>query len=201
LYNFCTDVIDRIGGELRDYDVRLAAQLGDTLKGTDLIDIFRQTRGVERGYTLWRGGKGVSRIDRVYMDGALVGKVTAVNFHPVPFQAEGHRIVEVEVREALERGPGYWKLNTSLLKDSAYAELIRETWAEVREEKGDFGDVGQWWDYAKSLVRTVSVDHARRVRRGEWWVNWREREGQTEGRSGGWLWITVGTRGVGMGDG
>jgi hypothetical protein len=72
--------------------------------------------------------------------------------------------VEVEMRENLERESGYWKFNTSLLKDSAYVEQIREAWGEMRGRKGEFEDRAEWWDCAKSLVRTISVDHAKKER-------------------------------------
>jgi hypothetical protein len=73
-------------------------------------------------------------------------------------------MVEVEMREDLERGPGYWKFNTSLLKDSAYVERIREAWGEMRGHKGEFKDRAEWWNCAKSLVRTISVDYAKKER-------------------------------------
>ncbi|MEL6802457.1 MAG: reverse transcriptase family protein, partial [Bacteroidota bacterium] len=101
------------------------------------------------------------------MNQELVGKVTKVTSRPVLGQTTGHRMVELEIEEGLDIGRGYWKFNVSLLRDSAYGELIRGTWGEARGDKGDFEDVGQWWDYAKCLLRTVTIDFAKEKRREE----------------------------------
>ena len=101
------------------------------------------------------------------MEEDLIGRVTSVTSRSVLGQNVGHKMVEVEITEGLELGKGYWKLNTSLLRDENYANLIKETWIEAREDKNDFANVGEWWDFVKILMRNLTVDFAKTKRQEE----------------------------------
>jgi exonuclease III len=101
-FNFCMNGIDRASGTLSKADIGAAAKLSEILSRMGLIDSFRHVKKEVREYTYWSGVKGVSRIDRVYMNKSLVDELIGVNHLQVPSQTEGpslcHRIVEVEIR-------------------------------------------------------------------------------------------------------
>ena len=164
-FNFVEEDRDREGGaSMNDHDRTLVRKFNDTMGVWELQDVFRAVRGDDDDFTYCHYVGARSRIDRVYVEAELVGRVTKVTSKPVLGQTKGHRMVRIEVEEGLDLGRGYWKFNVSLLRDSAYVELIRETWAEAREDKGVFQGVGEWWDYVKVLLRTVTIDFARRKR-------------------------------------
>ena len=58
-----------------------------------------------------------------------------------------------------QRGSGFWKLNTSLLKDESYVNLIKETFHETREEYTGDETVGRTllmgYDKVKNRCRFV----------------------------------------------
>ena len=37
------------------------------------------------------------------------------------------KMIEIEIAEDIEIGKGYWKFNTSLLRDKEYTEMIKNT--------------------------------------------------------------------------
>ena len=52
-----------------------------------------------------------------------------------------NKMVFVEIDEGLEMGKGYWKFNTSNLRDQKYNDEIKQTWAEIKEMKTDFDNM------------------------------------------------------------
>ena len=84
-----------------------------------------------------------------------MGKITNMEMRPIIGQNAGHKMVFVEIDEGLEMGKGYWKFNTSNLRDQKYNDEIKQTWVEAKEMKGDFDNAGEWWDFSKRLLRNV----------------------------------------------
>ena len=65
------------------------------------------------------------------------------------------------------RGPGFWKLNASLLADAEYIELIRKTINEVAKEYQNNNEVDAilLWDTMKLKVRSSSLCYARQKKK------------------------------------
>ena len=64
-----------------------------------------------------------SRLDRVYVSDMSVNNVVKYKHILSPF-VKSHRIVTFSIRENVERGPGFWKMNTSIIPDQAYERVI-----------------------------------------------------------------------------
>ena len=60
------------------------------------------------------------------------------------------------------RGPGYWKLNTHLLTETQYVELIQKTIADVCKEYEGQSEVDKilLWDVIKMKIREASLCYA-----------------------------------------
>ena len=60
------------------------------------------------------------------------------------------------------RGPGYWKLNTHLLTETQYVELIQKTIADVCKEYEGQSEVDKilLWDVIKMKIREASLRYA-----------------------------------------
>ena len=71
--------------------------------------------------------------------------------------------LEMEELENELRGPGYWKMNCSLLADEEYANSVKElipTWAAVgRKELSDGRSV---WDWIKYNIRAHASWHSKK---------------------------------------
>ena len=55
----------------------------------------------------------------------------------------------------------------SLLKDTAYIELIREEYRKAREEKEEFENRKEWWDWVKTVIRMTTVEYSREKARSQ----------------------------------
>ena len=64
------------------------------------------------------------------------------------------------------RGPGYWKLNTHLLTDVDYINLIKTTINKVTKEyeKDDTVDAILLWDVLKMQIRASSIKYSKEYR-------------------------------------
>ena len=49
--------------------------------------------------------------------------------------------------------PGKWKLNTTILKDSAFVDAVTSFWVYWRTRKASFRSLSQWWDRGKERVK------------------------------------------------
>ena len=166
-FNFVMEERDRQGGLLSAYDLLLRRRFRDKMDGWLLRDVFRELKGDEEDFTFThlRGAK--SRIDRIYVEDDMIGEVAIIESHSVLGQDVGHKMVTIHVNDDLVLGKGYWKLNVSLLRDSNYADLIRDTWIESRQDKAEFANVGEWWDFAKKWVKNKTIEYAKAKRKEE----------------------------------
>ena len=92
---------------MNDHDRTLVRKFNDTMGGWELQDVFRAVRGDDDDFTYCHYVGARSRIDRVYVEAELVGRVTEVTSKPVLGQTKGHRMVRIEVEEWLDLGRGY----------------------------------------------------------------------------------------------
>ena len=65
------------------------------------------------------------------------------------------------------RGPGFWKLNASLLADEEYIDLIKKTINEVAKEYENNNEVDATllWDTMKMKIRSSSLCYARQKKK------------------------------------
>ena len=169
-FNFVEKPEDRRGREisgLNGYDISLTNKFHNATAGWELKDIFRESRGEETGFTYCHECGWQSRIDRVYSDPDFLAKVSELHMQPFLGETTGHQSVWLKIEEGLKLGKGYWKFNVSLLRDRAYTEEITETWNEARDDKEDFNNIGEWWDYAKRLMTSATISYATNKRQNE----------------------------------
>ena len=68
------------------------------------------------------------------------------------------------------RGPNYWKLNTEVLTETDYEELITDIIQQHVPNQSDYPDILQWWDSLKNRIRTETIRYCKqraRTQRGE----------------------------------
>ena len=70
--------------------------------------------------------------DSYYLSpGETVKNITNIKYIQTPFG--GHRILSFIKKGQNEKGKGYYKMNTSILKDTKYREIVEETINELEE--------------------------------------------------------------------
>ena len=58
------------------------------------------------------------------------------------------------------KGPNYWKLNTSILKDQEYKNIITSFWDYWIKQKSLFKNLTEWRDVGKNHIKSLSISYS-----------------------------------------
>ena len=89
-----------------------------------IIDPFRVQCPKKKLYS-FIAPTGRSRGDRVYVSEDNIKTVTNIKYINTPFNS-AHKILTFDLNEQQKIGPGFWKMNSSILNDLAYKREIEE---------------------------------------------------------------------------
>ena len=125
----------------------------------DMVDPFREQNPKRRVWSFV--GTGVaksSRIDRIYVKSTNVNDITNMKYLHTPFH--GHKVFAFNIKNDIEWGKGYYKLNTSIFEDEEYDKLVDETVAEVR--RLHCRSPGEKWEVFLLSMKTKSIKYSTR---------------------------------------
>lgn len=126
-FNFVEHDLDRtnrIRSGKNHMDTILAKPWEAFANELDLTDPFRARNPLKRMYSyIHTKDNAKSRIDRIYLNDENCNDLLAYKHIHTTF-SKAHKIVTFSLNEHCERGQGYWKMNTSILKDRAHQTLI-----------------------------------------------------------------------------
>ena len=76
-----------------------------------------------------------------------------------------HSSITLELEDIKEgpRGPGFWKLNTSLLARSDYVEMINKEFPNWLKDAKDLSDKRVKWDSLKFKIKTSSIAYSKKT--------------------------------------
>ena len=74
-------------------------------------------------------------------------------------------ILTLRSKDYAQRGPGFWKINNSLLKDNAFIEQLQNKIPEYKEKYCCLEDKGLTWDMIKMEIRGFCVQYCKRKNR------------------------------------
>ena len=74
--------------------------------------------------------------------------------HLVPYPLSDHSalLVSVFVPGVLPPCPGFWKLNTSVLGEDGYVQLITSFWNGWCTKMTSFSSLAKWWEVGKREI-------------------------------------------------
>ena len=154
-FNFIDNPRDKKNG-LNSKDRLLNTVWVPFLEEMDLVDPFREQNP---NRTVWSFvGNGNSRIDRVYIDSVSMGRVTNLKYIRTPFH--GHRILSFHLKNTVEWGKSYFKLNTSLFEDEQYATIVDEAIDEVGRLTNR--NIKEKWEIFMMSMKTKSIRYSSR---------------------------------------
>ena len=157
-FNFIDHEKDKING-LNNTD-RLACKIWQPfLAEVDMVDPYREQIPNRRIWSFIGTGKaGNSRIDRIYVNSINMKNITNMRYIQTPFG--GHRILVFTNKILNEKGKGYYKLNTSILKDPQYREMVAETISEIEELQ--HGDAIERWEIFLLTIKSKSISYSQK---------------------------------------
>jgi len=129
-----------------------------------LHDIWRIKNPNQQSFTWDRCSFFVfCRLDYWLISDKLHDLVTDVDI--LPSIKSDHSAVFLDLEEIKEnnRGPGYWKLNTTLLANEEYKKMTNDKLPIWLEEAKDLKDRRSIWDWIKFNSRTDSIIFSKRL--------------------------------------
>ncbi len=147
------------------------AALNSLLAATQTFPVWR-TRHPRDTIFSWDhpSGRFSSRIDMIWAPMCLDQYITDCQYHTLFFSDHCYMLLKFHLGDAFARGPGVWKLNTSLLDDLEYCSLIRSFWAFWKTQETSSTDSSSpsifaspldWWDQGKFYLCKVTRIFAR----------------------------------------
>ena len=164
-FNVILDLeIDRKGGsKLTNFKSQEIIQ--QWLSEKDLVDIWRVQNPDRKMYT-WSRKKPIkifSRLDYFLVSFGLQGYINKTDILP-GFKSDHSAIKISLVISSNKRGPGFWKLNCSLLENEKYIKRIKDTIKETIEFNTS-ADPTLLWETIKCKVRGDTISYAANIRR------------------------------------
>ena len=98
-----------------------------------------------------------SRIDIIGCPLVWSHSVLSCEIVPCPFSDHAAVTMVTPLPLPFPRGPGRWKLNTAILKDSVFCSSFKEFWAYWRTHKSSFHSLLAWWDHGKERIKGLAV--------------------------------------------
>ncbi len=153
-FNSVMEARDRTSGKVESCHTHFK----NLLKHNSVTDVFRKKNPNDDGYT-WTNPanpKQKSRLDYILLTNYLYQfvKECIVKHSPTP----DHSAVLCQLSIIYKkRGPGYWKLNTSVLKERDYHEGIKHTIQKTKNEYKHILTSGHLWDLCKIRIKEYSI--------------------------------------------
>lgn len=127
--------------------------LVENLKLKDATEILH-IQGIHYTYI---GHPTSSRIDRFYMSQCIGSNL--YNYKTITVSFSNHKAVIIQITnlpKAKEIGPGYWKLNCSLLSNQMIIDDFQRNWKLWHIKKSLFSSLTEWWEtYAKKNDKEI----------------------------------------------
>ncbi len=147
--------MDKSGGSLVYNKPKSLALLNSFLSKSDFTDVFRIQHPNSKRFT-WRRKRPIiqERLDFFLIPFSLCQHtISGIE----PGYKSDHSCVTLKISmNSNPRGPGFWKLNTSLLTDQAYITMINETIAEKSAEFAQL-EPALKWEMLKMSIREKSI--------------------------------------------
>ena len=126
-YNQTLSHIDRISKN-KSYSNNSTSGLHKLIKSHKLNDIWRDMNKNKSQYTWLRlNSIEKSRIDFWLTDANIRPAIFKTDIRPAQIKYTDHLAVSLKIINLSKRGPNFWKMNNSYLKDKTYMTLINKT--------------------------------------------------------------------------
>lgn len=116
---------------LHDNNTNSRTNLKDMIQQLNMIDIWRASNPDKKDYT-WRqpNSRKQGRLDYFLVSENLISSVRDSQINP-GYRTD-HCVISLKLKfNESTRGPGYWKFNTSLLRDKEYVGKVKDTIEEA----------------------------------------------------------------------
>ena len=103
------------------------------------------------------------RLDYWLISNSLQDLIKDVNIIAAIRSDHSAILLHLQEIEGCQRGPGFWKMNTSLLTDENFVQKMKEKLDQWKKEGEEFSDVRVAWDWIKYNVRLFTINYSKEV--------------------------------------
>ncbi len=96
-------------------------------------------------------------LDRFYISGNILNKCNSCCITHFPYSDHDALQMSFQTPDSLDRGPGVWKFNTTLLENKDYISKVASFWKHWQKRKSDFSNLNVWWDIGKKKLKHISI--------------------------------------------
>lgn len=116
--------LDKLGGNTSNVHLIGLNELTKIKNKHKLVDIWRKNNPSKRNFTYHNADNTIhSRLDRICISKTMTIKTCKIN--PTSISDHDSVSVIIQINETNLRGPGVWKLNTSILKQKKFQEITK----------------------------------------------------------------------------
>ena len=157
--NISLTELDKTGGRPIDDKNYAIKEMQCLLKSFNLADVWREKNPNTRQYT-WQNENIKCRLDYWFAPYNLVNlSECSIKVAPVP----DHRAVIMTVKSPRyqKRGPGFWRLNNSLLEDQTFDKEMTDLLTNIKDKLKDIQQPGIQWEMIKMEIRSLSIQYSK----------------------------------------
>lgn len=160
-FNFVFNLdIDKVGGT-HNTNFHARDKCIEMMDSLNLVDIWRDRNPHCKNFT-WSSNvtPGIHcRLDFFLISRSLVQFVVGNN--STPSLCSDHSIVNLHMNILnMKKGPGFWKLNNSLLKDTVYVSMITDLILSLIHSHVDDNPSSKW-EFIKYSIRNASIKYSK----------------------------------------
>ena len=154
--------MDKLGG-----NISIADYLTDFRSSFGLIDCWRKLHPRSRELSWFNSHFSIgSRLDKFFVSKNLRSNLLSSSISPCCLSDHDLLDLHFQLVNVPTSGPGIWKFNASLLRDSGFNDLISSRISELAEAIDSFADARKWWGFYKNSLKAeiVAFSKEKRIR-------------------------------------
>ena len=154
--------IDRRGSCPFDTSRESSNLLSVLFRDCCVVDIWRVKHPGVSGFT-WsrRDGSLASHIDLFGCPYPWISFVSSPDILPCPYSDHSALHLSWSLSPVSPPGPGFWKLNTFILSEDSYFQLISDFWFSWQQRHQHFSSLLKWWEEGKSRIKGLSIKYCK----------------------------------------
>jgi len=153
--------LDRRGGS-SDVSRESSLALENIVNGCCVADIWRVLHPTTSSFTwLKHDGSLSSRIDFFGCPHSWLHLFDSSDILSCPFSDHSAVRLICSIPGPIPRGPGRWKLNSSILADVDFTASVKIFWSAWRLTKGSFDSLLSWWDRGKERIKGLAISYCK----------------------------------------
>lgn len=168
-FNCPLSPLDKRGGKTVFKKNNVRNEIQKLISLYDLTDVWRDSYPQQLGFT-WRDKalKVQTRLDYFLVSKTFKSIINKCDIMFAPLSDHSAIFLGIQTDDYQKtRGPGFWKFNSSLLRDNKYVEPLRDQISQSKLKYDNIEDKSLKWDLIKMEIRSFTIQYSKRKARAK----------------------------------